>query len=109
MGGSAGKPLSSKTQSQIASFINDNKVAVISKSYCPYCTRAKQALSKVYPNYKVIEIENNPECQAIQDYMSQLTGGRSVPRVFINGKFLGGGDETAAALRSGKLAELINQ
>ena len=39
--------------------------------------------------------------------MKKLTGGRSVPRVFIGGKFLGGGDETEAAHREGKLQALL--
>jgi len=28
--------------------------------------------------------------------MLAMTGGRSVPRVFINGQFIGGGDDTGA-------------
>ena len=39
--------------------------------------------------------------------MKELTGGRSVPRVFIGGKFLGGGDETVAAHKSGALQGLL--
>lgn len=45
----------------------------------------------------VEQIENNPHCEAIQDYMKQKTGARSVPRVFINGRFFGGGDATVSA------------
>jgi len=40
--------------------------------------------------------------------MKQLTGGRSVPRVFIGGKFIGGGDETMAAHKGGKLEKMLN-
>jgi len=32
--------------------------------------------------------------------MKQITGGSSVPRVFIGGKFLGGADDTVAAHKS---------
>ena len=39
--------------------------------------------------------------------MKKLTGGRSVPRVFIGGNFVGGGDETEAAHRDGKLQALL--
>ena len=35
-----------------------------------------------------------------QAYMKQLTGASSVPRVFIGGSCIGGGDETSAAHRS---------
>lgn len=36
-----------------------------------------------------MQIEKMPECDAIQDALLALTGGRSVPRVFVNGKFIG--------------------
>jgi glutaredoxin 3 len=42
----------------------------------------------------------------IQAELGKLTGATSVPRVFISGKFLGGGDDTVAAAQSGKLAQL---
>ena len=32
---------------------------------------------------------------------AQITGGRSVPRVFIGGKFIGGGDDTVSLSRTG--------
>lgn len=44
------------------------------------------------------QIENNPHCNAIQDYLKEKTGARSVPRVFINGTFFGGGDDTVSWL-----------
>ena len=40
--------------------------------------------------------------------MLGMTGGRSVPRVFINGKFIGGGDDTVAKASSGELLKLYN-
>lgn len=39
--------------------------------------------------------------------MMEITGGRSVPRVFIDGEFFGGGDETAMAVRTGQLTEAL--
>ena len=64
--------------------IAGKKVMVFSKSYCPFCTKAKKVLAKHLgqdlseEDYEVMEIENNPDCDAIQDYLKQLTGGRSV-------------------------------
>lgn len=40
---------------------------------------------------------------AIQDYLQQLTGGRTVPRVFIDKKFVGGSDDIHALHEEGKL------
>jgi glutaredoxin 3 len=64
--------------------IAGKKVMVFSKSYCPYCTKAKQVFKKHLgkdlseEDYEVMEIENNPNCDAIQNYLKKLTGERSV-------------------------------
>lgn len=103
----------SQVKTMIDAKIGGKKVVVFSKSYCPYCAKAKKVLKNHYgkdlneADVEIIEIENNPDCDAIQDYLKTLTGGRSVPRVFINGKCIGGGDETQALEQSGKLSELL--
>jgi len=95
----------------VDSLIKSKKVVVFSKSYCPYCTKAKKAIEK-YPvisdQYVVIELENREDCSQIQAYMQTLTGGSSVPRVFINGVFIGGGDDTVRLDKSGELAKKLD-
>ncbi|CAG2121927.1 unnamed protein product [Medioppia subpectinata] len=85
---------------------------VFSKSYCPYCTKAKKVLEK-YPivsgQYEVIELENRDDCNQIQEYMKQLTGASSVPRVFINGVSIGGGDDTARLDSNGQLGKKLEE
>ncbi|XP_071793965.1 uncharacterized protein [Asterias amurensis] len=87
--------------------IVDNKVVVFSKTYCPYCKMAKSALDKCGGKYKVIELENRSDADAIQDYLLKLTGGRSVPRVFIGGKFVGGGTEVEQLKKDNKLTPML--
>lgn len=43
----------------------------------------------------------------IQDALGEVTGARSVPRVFVGGKFIGGGDDTVAKAANGELKELL--
>jgi len=59
--------------------------------------------------YKIIELGGHSEASQIQDYLSELTGGRTVPRVFVKGKFIGGGDDTVRLFKSGELAKLVNE
>ncbi|KAI0237322.1 hypothetical protein LSAT2_012183, partial [Lamellibrachia satsuma] len=64
--------------------IHGKKVVVFSKTYCPYCTMAKNALrphigKEIKPaQYEVIEIENRPDCSALQAYLRKITGASSV-------------------------------
>lgn len=93
--------------------IAGKKVMVFSKSYCPYCAKAKKALQRhvgkeLEPeDYEIMEIESLDNCGQIQNYLRKLTGSSSVPRVFINGKCIGGGDETVAAESNGKLVKML--
>ena len=71
--------------------IKGNKVMIFSKSACPFCSKAKKAMDGLDMKYEVMELDKREDGQAIQDIMLGMTGGRSVPRVFINGEFIGGG------------------
>nr|QKY15029.1 glutaredoxin, CPYc type (GRX) [Polytomella parva] len=94
--------------SLVQNMIMENKVVVFSKSYCPYCVKAKKALQSVgLKEFHVMELESNPECDNIQDALAELTGARSVPRVFVNGKFIGGGDDTARLAADGSLVKML--
>lgn len=88
----------SAAKSLVDGLLKANRVVVWSKTYCPYCTKAKRSLQKVLPASKivVVELDNRSESDgaAIQDYLAEITGGRSVPRVFVDGEFIGGGDDT---------------
>jgi hypothetical protein len=61
--------------------------------YCPWNHPGKSAFAHL----------------SLQDALLEITGGRSVPRVFIGGKFLGGGDDTVAAAANGKLKSLLEE
>lgn len=88
-------------------------VVVFSKTWCPFCKRAKAALSEagvnVNDDVKVYELDNmGSKRRSIQNYISEKYGHRTVPAVFIGGKLVGGGDETAQLQRDGKLAPMVS-
>ena len=56
-----------------------------------------------------LQLDERQDGDAIQDYLNKLTGGRSVPRVFVGGKFIGGGDDTVAKQQSGELKQILQQ
>ncbi|CAK8676795.1 unnamed protein product [Clavelina lepadiformis] len=87
--------------------ISSNKVMVFSKSWCPYCKRAKDVIAGLYAQYATMELDQRDDEDTMQDVLLEMTGGRSVPRVFINGKFVGGCDETLKLHAKGMLIKLI--
>jgi len=98
------------TKADIEAKINSKKVVGYSKSYCPFCKKALAVFKKMNlpaEDFEWIEIESDPEMDKIQDILKGITGARSVPRVFINGKCIGGGDETVQLHSSGQLQKMI--
>jgi glutaredoxin 3 len=47
----------SATKTKVQSIIDENPVAVFSKSYCPYCRAAKQLLSENGAKFYAIELD----------------------------------------------------
>eukprot|EP00092_Neocalanus_flemingeri_P066873 GFUD01081535.1.p2 GENE.GFUD01081535.1~~GFUD01081535.1.p2 ORF type:complete len:111 (+),score=38.90 GFUD01081535.1:49-381(+) len=102
----------SPTKKMVDDLITSKAVFVVSKSFCPYCRKTRGILKKYKIDPEVFEwldIDKRDDCEKIRKYMARLTGARSVPRVFIGGKFVGGGDEIEVAHRNGELAELLQQ
>lgn len=48
--------ISMEVQSRVESLIAENKVMVFSKSYCPFCHKAKAALGQFTTDYNVVEV-----------------------------------------------------
>jgi glutaredoxin 3 len=70
--------------SYVDGLVSSHKVVVFSKTYCPYCVKAKKVLKKYSINdLIVVELENRDDMDEIQDYLAKLTGARSVIIYFI--------------------------
>lgn len=93
-------------QNCIRSIVDANAVVVFSKTWCPYCRRALEALAAAgVQNPFVIDLTHQPP--TIQATLKEMTGRRTVPNVFIGGRSIGGGDETVALQSKGELVPLL--
>lgn len=92
--------------------IAGNKIVIFSKSYCPYCKRAKSILTSDFSHLKdqifirecvpllrvlsfpkltaALRLDQVPDGHEIQDYLLEKTGQSTVPNIFINTKHIGG-------------------
>ncbi|KAG4428041.1 hypothetical protein IFR05_016477 [Cadophora sp. M221] len=83
-----------KTKAQ--TIINENAVAVFSKSYCPYCKATKTLLTELGANYYTIELDQVDDGSAIQAALKEINGQTSVPNIYIKQKHIGGNSDLQA-------------
>ena len=81
------------------------RVEIYTKTFCPYCWRAKMLLDSKGVGYQEISVDFGG---AEKERMVERAGGRTtVPQIFIGERHLGGCDELLALDRDGRLDPLI--
>ncbi|CAI5743517.1 unnamed protein product [Hyaloperonospora brassicae] len=108
LGGARGLHLNASSAS-ITDAIAHEKVLVFSKTHCPFCTRVKATLDVLETKYAVVELDTRDDGDEIQALLFGLTGQRTVPNVFINGKHVGGCDDVLDLHARNELVPLLGQ
>jgi glutaredoxin 3 len=80
------------------------QVVMYSSSLCGFCFRAKRLLDSKGVAYKEISVDGRGD---MRQQMMQLTGGRTVPQIIINGNAIGGCDELHLLDRQQQLDTLL--
>ena len=101
------------TQPAVQEQIDSATALIFSKTTCGFCARAKMCFEAAEDEvegfagptvFELNEMDNGADLQAV---LTQITGQRTVPYVFVQSKFIGGGTETMQALESGELEQLL--
>lgn len=82
-----------------------SKVLIYTKSYCPYCDRAKALLQRKGATYEEISVEADEKTYT---ELKQKTGLMTVPQIFINDELIGGYTDLAALDQKGLLDAKLN-
>ena len=80
-------------------------VRMYTKTYCPYCDRAKALLS--HYDASVTEINVEEDLDAFQK-LCLTTKMKTVPQIFIDDHFIGGYDQLSAQHQNGQLAQFFH-
>lgn len=81
-------------------------VTIYTKSWCPYCSAAKDLLKGKGVAFTEHDIEREAEARG---EMVQRSGGRTtVPQIFVGERHVGGCDDLYALERAGKLDPLLS-
>lgn len=72
--------------------------------------RTKSLFQTEFPHIKatIFELDKLQEGNDIQRALTEITGQRTVPSVWVKGQFIGGNDDTHGVFRSGKLKEMLS-
>ncbi|MBZ3882667.1 Glutaredoxin-1 [Sciurus carolinensis] len=92
--------------------IQPGKVVVFIKPTCPYCRKTQEILSQLPFKQGLLEfvdITATSDTNEIQDYLQQLTGARTVPRVFIGTDCIGGCSDLITMQQNGELLTRLKQ
>jgi glutaredoxin 3 len=81
-------------------------VTLYTTAWCPFCVRAKQLLDQKETTYDEIRVDGKPE---LRQKMTQLSGQRTVPQIWVGEHHVGGCDELFALERSGQLDTLLSE
>ena len=80
------------------------KVVIYTTTSCPYCTRAKAFLRSKNVDFEEIDVSRD---ERLQEEIIRLSGRRTVPQIFINGKSVGGFDDLKQMDATGDLDRLL--
>lgn len=82
------------------------QATIYHKPTCPYCIAAKELLTQkgvAFEAFNVLEMSE----EALAELAVRTNNHRTVPRIFIGEKFIGGYDNLSALNHSGELDELL--
>jgi len=85
--------------------VNMPKVSMYATAVCPYCVMAERLLrSKGVTDIDKIRVDLDPQRRV---EMTERTGRRTVPQIYIEDRHIGGFDDLAALDRAGELEALL--
>lgn len=81
------------------------KIVIYSKTYCPFCVRAKNLLEDKGVTFEEVMVDSDP---ALFEELKKKSGMMTVPQIFIDDKLVGGYTELADLDSQGQLDPLLN-
>ena len=79
-----------RLREEVDFYISMAPALIFSKSYCPFCKKAKALFNEkgVFP--VVFELDQRLNGPSVQAYLLELTGQKTVPSIWLDGGFIGG-------------------
>ncbi len=79
-------------------------IIIYSSQYCPFCFRAKSIFQQRSVSFEEINVDSD---SALRQEMTQKSGRRTVPQIWIGDRHVGGCDDLMDLQYSGELDKMI--
>lgn len=93
----------------ITELIKKGTIFMVSGTYCPYCTIAKKTLEDLGCKYNYIECDETELSEKQRNKITELSGIKTIPNIFIGKKSIGGSSDLMKYRRDGKLPEILKE
>ena len=80
-------------------------VVIYTTQYCGYCVRAKRLLDRKKVAYQEIDVSGDDDARV---KLTERTGRRTVPQIFIGERHVGGSDDLYALDAAGELDKILH-
>jgi len=80
-------------------------VVIYTTQYCGYCVRAKRLLDRKKVSYQEIDVSGDDDARV---KLTERTGRRTVPQIFIGERHVGGSDDLYALDAAGELDKILH-
>ena len=79
-------------------------VTVYTSGFCGYCIRVVALLDRRGIRHAEVNVEDHP---GLREELLAWSGRRTLPQVYVRGRYIGGADELTAMDQSGELSQLL--
>jgi len=94
---------------QVDKLVASHPVMVFSKTTCPFCDKVKAMFASLNVTVEYLELDKIANGAEVQAALAEKSGQRTVPNVFIQGKHIGGCDDTLKLAAEEKILPLLAQ
>ena len=101
-----------KFRNQFSNYVKSGTVFIFSKSYCPYCDKAKDLFANIGVQYKAVEVDQVPSLESDKEFITGLhknSGFSTYPKVYIGEKCIGGYTDLKKLFDTMKLFKLLKE
>ncbi|RKO99980.1 hypothetical protein CXG81DRAFT_13795 [Caulochytrium protostelioides] len=92
----------------VADLIKSSAIAMVGGTYCPYCLAMQSTLQSHHYQFAVLWTDKVDNGDAIKAYITETTGQRTVPHLWVHGKYVpGGNSEFQKLVKNGTFDKMV--